>query len=265
MNLPFANQKKTVHSSSRTMCPTSHTSFSLRRKLKVRQAYHSGYAVSQILDLGKDITPQSLVHLLSLNTNIVVALSTKQTQLSSLATEFSLILPPPGTPLVSYFPERQDSASLIPVAITANPVVSKDLPPVWFSGVPQALGSNPLLVPILRAPPQSFASEIDGGSADALVEAAEKGGEGLWAGSQLSLVTGFQTLTGSRITWVGGVSLFNDELAQKEVAKYVRFFLLCRNLPLILALGASSLEMPSLLVKLLHGLSKNHKYSVSIA
>ncbi|KIJ94542.1 hypothetical protein K443DRAFT_110260 [Laccaria amethystina LaAM-08-1] len=177
---------------------------------------------SETKNLGKDITPQSLVHLLSLNTNILVALSTKQTQLSSLATEFSLILPPPGTPLVSYFPERQDSASLIPVAITANPVVSKDLPPVWFSGVPQALGSNPHLVPILRAPPQSFASEIDGGSADALVEAAEKGGEGLWAGSQLSLVTGFQTLTGSRITWVGGVSLFNDELAQKEVAKGVK-------------------------------------------
>jgi len=246
------------------MCPTSHTSFSLRRKLKVRQAYHSGYAVSQILDLGKDITPQSLVHLLSLNTNIIVALSTKQTQLSSLATEFSLILPPPGTPLVSYFPERQDSASLIPVPITANPVVSKDLPPVWFSGVPQALGNNPLLVPILRAPPQSFASEIDGGSADLLVEAAEKGGEGLWAGSQLSLVTGFQTLTGSRITWVGGVSLFNDELAQKEVAKYV-IFLLWRHLPLIITVGTSSLEMPSLLVKLLHGLSKNPKYSVSIA
>ena len=53
MNLPFANQRKKVRSSSRMMCPTSHTSFSLRRKLKVRQVYHSGYAVSQIIRFGK--------------------------------------------------------------------------------------------------------------------------------------------------------------------------------------------------------------------
>jgi oligosaccharyltransferase complex subunit beta len=81
-----------------------------------------------------------------------------------------------------------------------------------------ALGNNPLIVPILNAPPYAFASEVDGGTPDALVDAAEKGGEGLWAGSQLGIVTGFQSTTGARVVWAGGVELFSDEFAQKQVA-----------------------------------------------
>lgn len=76
-----------------------------------------------------------------------------------------------------------------------------------------------MLVPILHAPAQSFAAEVDGGGPDAIVDAAERGGEGLWAGSQLSVVAGFQVLNGARVTWVGGVDIFSDELAQKEVSQ----------------------------------------------
>jgi oligosaccharyltransferase complex subunit beta len=172
----------------------------------------------------KDITPQSLVGLLSSNTNLLIALSSKQTPLSSLAAEFSLVLPPPGTPLISYFPERQEPPTVIPVSVPSDSLIlTPDLPPVWFSGVPHSMGNNPLLVPILRAPAESFASEVDGSTADALVDAAERGGEGLWAGSSLGLVTGFQTLNGARVTWVGSVDMFNDEYAQKEISKYVIF------------------------------------------
>ncbi|TFY60242.1 hypothetical protein EVJ58_g5275 [Rhodofomes roseus] len=164
-----------------------------------------------------DITPQSLVTLLSKNTNLLIAVSPKATPLTSLAAEFSLILPPPGTPLVSHFPERDTPATVIPVDVSpSNPVLSGSLPPVWFSGVPFAFNSNPHIVPILSAPPQSFAADSDADSgADAVVEAADKGGEGLWAGSSLGLVAGFQTLGGGRATWVGGVDLFSDEYAQK--------------------------------------------------
>lgn len=163
------------------------------------------------------------MNLLSHNTNIIVALSSKQTAISTLAAEFSLVLPPPGTPLISYFPERADPATVLPVPVPAShPILTPNLAPVWFSGVPHSLGNNPLLVPILRAPSESFAAETDGGSADALADAAERGGEGLWAGSQLGLVTGFQSLDGARITWVGGVEIFSDEFANKEVVKYVR-------------------------------------------
>ncbi|TFK34877.1 oligosaccharyl transferase beta subunit [Crucibulum laeve] len=177
---------------------------------------------SETKNFAKDITPQSLVELLSLKTNLIIALSTKQTPLSSLAAEFSIVLPPPGTPLVSYFPERSEPPSVIPIAPdSSSSILSKDIHPVWFSGVPMSLGNNPLLFPILRAPAESFAAEVDGGSADALVDSAEKGGEGLWAGSQLSVVTGFQALGGARVTWVGGVELFSDEYAKKEVSKSV--------------------------------------------
>ncbi|KAJ7281774.1 oligosaccharyl transferase beta subunit [Mycena rebaudengoi] len=176
---------------------------------------------SESKSFAKDITPQSLVELLSGGTNLLVALSQKQTPLSSLASEFSLILPPPNTPLVSFFPERSDPPSVIPIEVPASSLIlSAGTPPVWFSGVPHALGNNPLLVPILHAPAESFAADSEGG-ADALVDATEKGGEGLWAGSQLSVATGFQIVGGARVTWVGGVEMFGDKFAKKEVSKGV--------------------------------------------
>ncbi|KAL4065201.1 Dolichyl-diphosphooligosaccharide--protein glycosyltransferase subunit WBP1 [Scleroderma yunnanense] len=163
-----------------------------------------------------DITPQSLVGLLSENTNLLITLSTKQTPLSSLSTEFSLIPPPPGTPLISHHPARSEPATVIPVHVPESPLLSADIPPVWFSGVPHALGSSPYLVPVLRAPAESFASDsVDDSGADALFDASQKAGEGLWAGSQLGLVTGFQTLKNSRVVFAGGVELFSDEYANK--------------------------------------------------
>jgi len=172
------------------------------------------------LDFSSDITPQSLVSLLEKDTNLLLALSQKQNLVNSLANEFSLILPPPQTPLVSHFPEREESATVIPIIPRPNVLVGPDLPPVWFSGIPAALGSNPLLFPILRAPAESFASDATADSGvDSVLEAADRGGEGLWAGSSLSLVTGFQTRGGARATWVGGVELFSDDFAKKNALR----------------------------------------------
>jgi oligosaccharyltransferase complex subunit beta len=100
--------------------------------------------------------------------------------------------------------------------------LTKHIEPVWFSGIPASLGNNPLLVPILRAPSESFASEttVTSGSADAVADSVERGGEGLWAGSSLSLATGFQATNGARITFVGGAEIFSDELAQKETERH---------------------------------------------
>ncbi|THG98057.1 hypothetical protein EW026_g4066 [Hermanssonia centrifuga] len=178
-----------------------------------------------IADYAQDITPQSLVTLLEKGSNLLVALpSKKQTIITSLAPEFSLILPPPGTPLVSHFPERDTPVTVVPVTpLSSNPILTPNTPPVWFSGVPFAYGNNPLLVPILNAPAESFAADSGSDSgADAVVEAADKGGEGLWAGSQMGLVAGFQALGGARATWVGGVELFSDEYAQKELPQGVK-------------------------------------------
>lgn len=212
-----------LHQSSSMTHHCSLTSLCLRLKINVSACtFCHQFLTSLFVVFAKDITPQSLVGLLHKNTNLLIALSSTQTSLSSLAAEFSLVLPPPGTPLISYFPERQDSPTVIPVSIpSGNAILTPNLPPVWFSGVPHSLGNNPLLVPILRAPAESFAAEVDGGTADALVDASERGGEGLWAGSNLGLVTGFQTLNGARVTWVGGVDMFSDEYARKEISKSV--------------------------------------------
>lgn len=184
-----------------------------------------GTCVSQLIaDLAQDMTPQSLVALLEKGTNLLLALSSKkQTTINTFAAEFSLILPPPGTPLLSHFPVRDAPASVIPINVPAShPALTPNTAPVWFSGVPHALSSNPLLVPILNAPAESFASDTDKDSAaDSIYDAAEKGGEGLWAGSSLGVVTGFQTRDSARVAWVGGVELFSDEFAKKEVSKYV--------------------------------------------
>lgn len=183
----------------------------------------------------KDITPQSLVALVEQNVNVLVTLSSVQTPLTSLATEFSLVLPPPHTPLISHFPARDGPHTIVPIKVpsagfdaaparrTTPNILSTNLGTVFFSGVPHALGQNPQLVPILRAPTESFAAEADEGSgdknADALVDAAERGGEGLWAGGLMGVVTGFQAKNGARTVWAGGVEMFSDEFAVKEVTK----------------------------------------------
>ena len=202
---------------------TSTTLSSLHRTQKVRFPLASFIEIStdlNTLDFSSDITPQSLVSLLEKGTNLLLALSQKQNLVNSLASEFSLILPPPQTPLVSHFPEREEPATVVPITPQPNVIVGSDLPPVWFSGIPAALGNNPLLFPILRAPAESFASDATSDSAaESVLEAVDRGGEGLWAGSSLSLVTGFQTRNGARATWVGGAELFGDEFAKKHMPR----------------------------------------------
>jgi oligosaccharyltransferase complex subunit beta len=160
------------------------------------------------------------VTLLSGKTNLLLALGSKQTPLTSIASEFSLILPPPGTPLISHFPKRDTPASIIPIDIPSHPILTPGTPPIWFSGISYSLGNNPLLFPILHAPAESFAADsTEDSSADVLVDAADKGGEGLWAGTSMTVVSGFQTKDGARVAWAGGVEMFSDAFARKELSK----------------------------------------------
>lgn len=175
-------------------------------------------SLTRLLAYSQDISVQNLASLLSSNVNILFALSPNQTPLTSLASEFSLILPPPHTPLISHFPKRKGPHTIVEVSAPAsNVILSKNAKPILFSGIPHSFSPNPLLFPILNAPPESFASDSEGDAgADTVVEAAEKGGEGLWAGSAMSLVSGFQTKTGGRALWAGGVQMFSNEFFTKE-------------------------------------------------
>ncbi|KAG8758548.1 oligosaccharyl transferase glycoprotein complex, beta subunit [Ceratobasidium sp. 428] len=169
-----------------------------------------------------DITPQSLVKLLTLNTNILFALSPKATPLSSLAAEFGLSLPPPNTPLMSHWPARSGPHTTLPISLfKVHPAIRQGLPPIYFSGTSFSLGDNPQLFSIVQAPPESFAADSeDNANAETVAEMADRGGEGLWAGSSMSVVAGFQVAGGARATWVGGVSVFSDEFAKIELAPH---------------------------------------------
>lgn len=225
MILLFAPRRTSLPQYLQTDYRLSRTSFSSRQPRKVIDNsnscpnFPSYFCVAAYTS---DITPQSLVALLSSDTNLLIALSPKQTPLTSLASEFSLVLPPTGTPLMSHFPERSEPPTMIPITPPkSNPLLSANLSPIWFSGVPHAFGTSPYLVPILNAPSESFAADSNSNSdADALVDASEKGGEGLWAGSQLGVVSGFQTKNSARAAWVGGVEMFTDQFFKKEVSKY---------------------------------------------
>jgi dolichyl-diphosphooligosaccharide---protein glycosyltransferase subunit DDOST/WBP1 len=175
---------------------------------------HPGYA--------KDITPQSLVTLLSDQTNLLIVLSSTATPLTSLAPEFGLVPPPPLTPLISHFPARPPPHTTIPIPLpAAHPFLTPNTPPILFSGAPHLLSTNPQIVPVVRAPPESFAADSDSDAgADAIVDSAEKGGEGLWAGGQMGVVTGFQAVGGARAMFVGGVEVFSDKFAGMEVERW---------------------------------------------
>ncbi|KIY64111.1 oligosaccharyl transferase beta subunit [Cylindrobasidium torrendii FP15055 ss-10] len=182
----------------------------------VPQFHHVLMLASDTKAFASDITPQNIVELLTKNVNVVVALSPKQNLFYTLAPEFGLVPPPPGTPLISYFPERTDPPTVLPVHVAPGPIVTPNTPPVWFSGIPFSVGNSPLLVPILNAPSESFASDSDS-TTESIVESVEKGGEGLWAGSSLGLVTGFQVTDGGRALFLGGGAILSDAFANKAL------------------------------------------------
>jgi oligosaccharyltransferase complex subunit beta len=149
--------------------------------------------------------------------NLLIALSPKQTLLTSLATEF--------TPSFCH-PQRLHLSHTIPFALSAqlqslsisHPRLLSLLQAFQFGSPVPHMHSATMLVPILRAPAESFAADsTDDSGADGIVDATEKGGKGLWAGSQMALVTGFQTNVNSRVVFAGGIDLLSDEYARKEL------------------------------------------------
>lgn len=49
------------------------------------------------------------------------------------------------------------------------------------------------------------------------MDSYEKGGEGLWAGSSMGVVSGFVAKNGARVLYVGGVEVFGDGFAGESV------------------------------------------------
>jgi len=166
-----------------------------------------------------DLTPQSLLPLLQNKVNFLIALSPAITPLNPFAAEFGLTLPTPDTPLISHFPARTGPVTTLQIDVPAKSnIIPSDTPPILYSGINFALSTNPMLFPIISAPAESFATDTTkDDEADILVEAVGKGGEGLWAGSSMAVVAGFQTKSGARVVFTGGVEMFSDKFAKQLI------------------------------------------------
>ena len=88
---------------------------------------------------------------------------------------------------------------------------------ILYKGAAYAYASPPphSLFKILNAPPESFSMDADASASDKshlmIVDAYEKGGEGLWAGSGMGVVSGFIGSNGARVAFTGGVEMFSDK------------------------------------------------------
>jgi oligosaccharyltransferase complex subunit beta len=134
--------------------------------------------------------------------------------------EFGLTLPPPETPLMSHFPPRSGPLTTLEIPVSSDSkVLSGGLSPIVYSGINFALGTNPMLFPIVNAPAESFATDTTkDDEAEILVEVTNKGGEGLWAGSSMAVVAGFQSKSGARVVWTGSVDMFSNEYMGQKVS-----------------------------------------------
>lgn len=47
-----------------------------------------------------------------------------------------------------------------------------------------------------------------------IVDAFDKGGEGLWAGSGMGVVSGFIANGGARVAFTGGVEMFHEDFVK---------------------------------------------------
>ncbi|KIM28805.1 hypothetical protein M408DRAFT_329251 [Serendipita vermifera MAFF 305830] len=181
---------------------------------------HVIYFAPSTKSFASDLAPQSLLPLLQKKTNLLIALSPTLTPMTSFAAEFGLVLPPPETPLMSHFPSRKGPLDTLQIPLPADSsILTSGTAPILFKGINFAMSPNPMLFPIINAPPESFATDtIKDDEADILVESSLKGGEGLWAGSSMGVVAGFQTKSGARVAWVGSVDVFSDKFVNGKLA-----------------------------------------------
>jgi oligosaccharyltransferase complex subunit beta len=157
-------------------------------------------------------------------TNLIDALSADQTPVFTLASEFS---PSSSLANTQHTPQMILWHILRAWKRLAYYCMGGTLAMLDLSSAGLLLGVGALLARLGAGEgpfsAKSFASDADSDAgADTVFDAAERSGEGLWAGSAMGIVTGFQTRDNdARIMWVGGVELFSDTYARKLLPSYV--------------------------------------------
>lgn len=167
---------------------------------------------------GPRLTPQRLVEYLDNGGNIILGLSGSTATPSTIPgflQEFDITLPPGRNALVAdhFNYDTKTSNEKHDVIIVPSPkALRPGLQDLFNVGqslvVPRAVGqllgnANPLLTPIVRAPPTAYTYDP--------TEEQTNMDELFAAGAQLSLVTAFQARNSARLTVVGAIEMFKNE------------------------------------------------------
>ncbi|KAL7409884.1 dolichyl-diphosphooligosaccharide--protein glycosyltransferase 48 kda subunit precursor, partial [Mrakia frigida] len=173
-----------------------------------------------------DLTPQSLVRYLSLNGNILLALSPSLSEFNrDFAREFSLEFQPSDSYLIDHshyvpsfdVPSSSSSSPHTAIALPPTDTLSKNSAivseetrrgaPVLYRGVGHRIvPGSPLTVEILKGTREGYSAEPreSEGAEDSIYPSE------FLAGGSVGLVTGMQTLDNSRVVFAGSVELFSD-------------------------------------------------------
>lgn len=183
------------------------------------------------LGLGPNLTPNILLQFLNAKGNILLTLTSDTaapSSLVSLLTELDIALPTERTgSVVDHFNYDVISSAnshdvlLLPVPRPTRPDVSdlfasgapSDTLLAFPHGVGAALGSGPLLNPIVRAPRTAYSYNP---KEQAEVLPAD---ELFGAGSQLALVAGMQARNSARFALVGAAEMLSDTWFDASVKK----------------------------------------------
>ncbi|KAF3168897.1 oligosaccharyl transferase glycoprotein complex, beta subunit [Orbilia oligospora] len=183
---------------------------------------------TKLKGLGPNLPSSSFLKHATAGGNILILLPSSEDDnvpaaIAELATQVDIFLPPKGFAVVNHFdladqiePEHNTLLVDLPSfqSDTKNYFNSGEdkAAKLLYRGAGLALGSSPLVQPILKAP--RFAYSYDTKEASSFAD-----DENVFsAGKQLALVAGVQTRNNARITFVGGADL----LADKSFTKIAR-------------------------------------------
>ncbi|KAF3928301.1 hypothetical protein AA313_de0209175 [Arthrobotrys entomopaga] len=176
---------------------------------------------TKLKGLGPNLQSSSFLKHASNGGNILVLLpsspeGTIPTSINELATQVDVFLPPKGFSAVSHFDLADSTDSEHSTLVLDLPKFPSNIKNYFntgenpsakllFQGPGLAIGSSPLVQPILTAPRFAYSYDTKEASANADDENV------FAAGKQLVLVAGVQTRHNARITFVGGADIFADK------------------------------------------------------
>lgn len=149
--------------------------------------------------LGKSLSTRSLLGFLEDGGNIAVLTTPESSPLSirEAAAQFGLIIGSKGVTLVDYFDGKPKDEA--PQIVSYGDIKVNNTAPARIQG------SDPLLIPVLRAPSSAYAVNL-------LEQVGDARSDNFALGSDIVSAAALQTRHNARFSWVGSPELLTDEL-----------------------------------------------------